>query len=298
MIEPEWSLLVDRLDAFYADKTTFVVVVAGCVQTWARCMFELLEDPVNEDWTEKVLEKVPVRMHVFVEVSATDNAMTQWSEQRDGFILKLPNKLVSLPAELFPVFRGQLLACFDTVTKKFQLPERGATAAASDDWEGVEINTTTGRAKVVESATKSWTVEFMPDAALLPRPDELFLKPPYHLTLLHGHQQVELHSSHSPTLEFIATYLKRWCRVNHTDTRKVSLASLDFSSMNPLLTAVPLAPRRPCDALPVLLQPGRDVRPVDAEYRTQQVHQGIFGDIAHDCVPHRRRARVPVGVCS
>ncbi|KAH6619405.1 hypothetical protein B0J18DRAFT_243696 [Chaetomium sp. MPI-SDFR-AT-0129] len=220
VVEPEWPLLADKLDAFYTDKTTLVVVVAGCIQTWARCMFELLEDPVNEDWTEKVLEKVPVRMDVFVEVSATDNATTTWSEHRGGFIVELPNKLVSLPAELFPVFQGQLLECFDPVTKKLQLPERGATAAAGDDWEGVEVDTATGRPKVVESTTKSSAAEFMPDAASLPRPNELFLRPPYHLTLLPGHQQIELHGSHSPTLEFIATYLKRWSRVNHTDTRK------------------------------------------------------------------------------
>ncbi|KAK4156635.1 hypothetical protein C8A00DRAFT_30488 [Chaetomidium leptoderma] len=218
-IEPEWPLLVAALDAFYADKTNLVAVVAGCVQAWAKSMTELLEDPVNEDWTEKVLEKVPVRMRVFVEVAAASTtAATAWSEPRDGFVVSLPKKQVYQPAELFPVFRGDLLACFD-VKKKPQLPERKAGGAA-DDWEGVEVDMATGKAQVMEAAPpKRAKVEFLPDVASLPRPEQLLLQPPYHLTLVHGHQNIELHCSHSPSLQLLADYLKRWCRVNHADTR-------------------------------------------------------------------------------
>jgi hypothetical protein len=223
VVEPEWQLLVAELDTFYADKTNLVVVVAGCVQAWAKSMIELLEDAAHEAWTEKVLEKVPVRMRVFVEVADSAQAATAWSEQRDGFVVSLPKKQVYQPAELFPVFRGELLACFD-VKKKPQLPERKA-AGSADDWEGVEVDTVTGKAEVVNPLKSVQTsrpkVEFMPDVASLPRPDQLFLQPPYHLSLVHGHQQVELHCSHSPTLEFLAAYLKRWCRVNHADTRNV-----------------------------------------------------------------------------
>jgi hypothetical protein len=225
VIEPEWPLLVTELDAFYADKTNLVAVVAGCVQAWAKSMMELLEDSAHEAWTDKVLEKVPVRMQVFVEVASSAKASTAWSEKRGGFVVSLPKKQVYQPAELFPIFRGDLLACFNE-RKKPQLPEKKA-AGGADDWEGVEVDAATGQAAVVETPltvrpSPRAKVEFLPDVAALPRPDQLLLQPPYHLTLLDGRQEIEVQSSHSPSLQLLADYLKRWCRVNHADTRNVS----------------------------------------------------------------------------
>jgi hypothetical protein len=264
VVEPEWALLVTELDTFYADKTNLVVVVAGCVQAWARSMTELLDDPAHEAWAEKVLEKVPVRMRVFVDVATSDQAATAWSEQRGGFVISLPKKQVYQPAELFPTFRGDLLACFD-VAKEAVLPERKA-AAGADDWEGVEVDRATGKVQVeaVETRKSLETparakVEFLPNVASLPRPDQLFLKPPYHLTLLHGHQQIELHCSHSPTLKLLAEYFKRWCRVNHADSRNVCCrASHTFGLPRPL-TAALVASRYPGGTPSVCLWAGRDV---------------------------------------
>jgi hypothetical protein len=186
---------------------------------------ELLEDSAHEAWTDKVLEKVPVRMQVFVEVASSDKASTAWSEKRGGFVVSLPKKQVYQPAELFPVFRGDLLACFDE-RKKPQLPVKKA-AGGADDWEDVEVSAAPGKAAVVEAPlalrpSPRAKVEFLPDVASLPRPDQLLLQPPYHLSLINGHQQIELQCSHSPSLQLLADYLKRWCRVNHADTRNVS----------------------------------------------------------------------------
>jgi len=217
-------------------------------------MTELLEDEAHEAWTEKVLEKVPVRMRVFVEVANSDKAATAWLEQRGGFVVSLPNKTqIRQPAELFPVFREELLACFDEV-KKTQLPERNA-AGDAEDWEGVEVD----RATTVKVEQKSARpkVEFLPDVASLPRPDQLLLKPPYHLSLIQGHQQIELHCSHSPTLKLLAEYLKRWCRVNHADSRNVWSCS-DYTGVLKMLTFV-LATRRPGDTPSVCFRAGRDV---------------------------------------
>ncbi len=66
--------------------------------------------------------------------------------------------------------------------------------------------------------------EFLPIAEALPRPDELLLKPPYHLIMRASHLEISIECSHSPTLQLLESYLKRWCRVNHNDTRSVSLA--------------------------------------------------------------------------
>lgn len=266
MVEPEWPLLITELDAFYANKTNLVVVIAGCVQTWARSMTALLDDSAHEAWTEKVLDKVPVRMRVFVDVASSAKAATAWSEERGGFVIGLPRKQVYQPAELFPVFQGDLLACFD-VAKEPQLPVRKA-AAGADDWEGVEVDTATGKVQVETVETPKGSgletparakVEFLPNVASLPRPDQLFLKPPYHLTLLHGHQQIELHCSHSPTLQLLAEYFKRWCRVNHADTRNVCCRAFQTFGLSRLLTTTPAASRCAGEAPSVCLWIGRDV---------------------------------------
>lgn len=212
-----------ELDKFYPDKSNFVVTVAGCVRVWVKSMTELLDDSANEDWTETVLEKSKSgRLRLFLDVSKSDVAATSWSTERNGFIVSLPKKTVYQPAELFPIFRGSLLTCFEA-PKKPQLPIRQA-----DDWADVELDTATGRPEVVEKTRPTLntirpTIEFLPNALSLPRPDELFLRAPYHLTVYPGHSDIEIHSSHSPSLKVLAEYLKRWCRVNHNDSTEVNI---------------------------------------------------------------------------
>ena len=160
--------------------------------------------------------------------AAGDKATTTWSEQRNGFVIALPKKQIYQPAELVPLFRGDLLASFDE-KKPSQIPLRAAAGAAADDWADVEMDSATGNPAVVEqprqtslSSAPRGASDFFPAVASLPRPDELLLRPPYHLSLMSGgSQELELECSHSPTLQFLADYLKRWCRVNHHDTRTV-----------------------------------------------------------------------------
>ncbi len=72
VIEPEWQLLLTELGDSYADKASFVSIVAGCVRVWAKSMLELLDDPAQEDWTEELLEKTKRRsqLRAFLEVSS------------------------------------------------------------------------------------------------------------------------------------------------------------------------------------------------------------------------------------
>ncbi|KAH6650424.1 hypothetical protein F5144DRAFT_588902 [Chaetomium tenue] len=230
VVEPEWRILVAELDTFYDDKTNLVTSVAGCVRAWARSMTELLDDEAHADWTEEVLVKASGKMWVYVEVATSAKAATTWSEQRGGFVVSLPKKQVYQPAELFPTFRQDLLACF--AKKEKPQPSEIKEAGGADDWEGVEVNTSTGTPEVVEARTNTVTLrpqaEFMPDVASLPRPDQLFLQPPYHLTLFQSSLLIELHGSHSPSLKFLAEYLKRWCRVNHADTRNPPGVQIDL----------------------------------------------------------------------
>ena len=90
------------------------------------------------------------------------------------------------------------------------------------------MDKTTGKPAVIEKSRSGNVVVpvpmYFPDSNGLVRPDDLLLKPPYHMLIFsRGHHEVEVQCSHSPTLQFMADYLKRWCRVNHNQTNKVSL---------------------------------------------------------------------------
>jgi len=227
-------------------------------------MTELLDDSAHEDWTEAVLEKSKYgRLRLFLEVSTSGEAATMWSDQRSGFVLNLPKKRLFQPAELFPIFRGELLTCFQA--KKTPVSARQGVSAA-DEWADVKLDTATGKPEVIEKMSTSslptarTTVEFLPNALSLPRPDELFLRPPYHLTLVPGGSELEIQCSHSPTLKVIAGYLERWCRVNHHDTREVSLDLFaNDSHSDQTLTASFAATGRSSDAPPIRLRAWGDV---------------------------------------
>lgn len=202
-------------------------------------MIELLEDTTNEEWTEKVLEKTGSsggRVRLFLDVDGKiAKTATSWSEAREGFVITLPKKERIQPTELFPIFRGQLLCCFDTKTRNTITAAGGkgtddTATPAPDDWADVEMDTTTGTPKVMDRhdspaipANKAQPSPFLPTVTSLPRPDELLLRPPYHLQMRSSKGWIEIQGSHSPSLQLLADYLKRWCRVNHQDTRNVSL---------------------------------------------------------------------------
>ncbi|KAK3938770.1 hypothetical protein QBC46DRAFT_355624 [Diplogelasinospora grovesii] len=241
VIDPEWQLLVNELDAFYPDKGNMVAIIAVGVWVWVKSIMELLEDTAHEEWTDTLLEKAPSRVRLILEVGKTDKTATSWSDHRGGFVITLPKKHIFQPAELAPVFRGDLITCWSPPPPKPSLPSRSAAAAvATDDWADVEMDQSTGAVQVVDipqpaisAATTTATaapkpkVEYLPSLASLPRPDELFLRPPYYLVLTtNGHAKIEIQGSHSPSLQLLSDYLGRWVRVNHQDTRNPSAVQI------------------------------------------------------------------------
>jgi hypothetical protein len=249
-VEPEWQLLITELDTFYDDNAHLVTIVAGCVQTWVKTIVEVLDDPAREEWTAMLLDKVrtnqlPLFIEVYngspplvmvqqakhvltycLQVSSSGNSWTTWSEQQHGFIIILPKKKIYQPSVLVPVFQDGLLTCFEA-KKGIAAPSQ---AAAADDWADIEVDVATGKINTVEVPARPAAsqgsampkVDYLPDMSALPRPNDLFLKPPFHLTVSAGQKEIEIQGSHSPSLQLLAEYFKRWCRVNHQDSRKVS----------------------------------------------------------------------------
>jgi hypothetical protein len=167
--------------------------------------------------------------HVLIyclQISSSGKGWTTWSEQQHGFVISLPKKKIYQPSELVPVFQDGLLTCFEA-KKDISAPSH---PAAADDWADIEVDAATGKTNIVEIPARPAAsqgsampkVDYLPDMSSLPRPNDLFLKPPFHLIVSAGLKEIEVQGSHSPSLQLLAEYFKRWCRVNHQDTRKVS----------------------------------------------------------------------------
>lgn len=241
LLTPEWPLLLTSLSPLYppSDSTLLVLSLAGTIQTFARSLAELLDDPLHDAWTETVLERIngggAGGLRVFLDVAGDGEVGVRWSEGvgRVGFVVTVPGReRVVRPEELAPRFRGMLEGCFEEGEGEGVVP-LAVRGGGGDDWADVEVDTATGRVDVVEktavtmggtsstSAKAPVVVEFLPNVQSLPRPDELFLRAPYYLTVSAGHDGVEIHGSHSPSLKVIAEYFKKWCRVNHHDSTAV-----------------------------------------------------------------------------
>jgi hypothetical protein len=230
VIEPEWHHLITELDSTYSCKERLIAAVVTTVQAWAISMRELLEDEANEDWTDTVLEntaKAGGRLQIFVNVAALSGnvASTAWSSDRQGFVISLPKGRGIDPTDLPPVFRGQLLRAFGP-----EIKPKAVAHGSGDDWANIEMDTTTGAVDVVvdkrrvtvPTGASAPKVDYLPTLESLPRPDELLLRPPYHMVVYVSiYSGIEVQGSHSPSLKLLADYLKRWCRANVNDTRSV-----------------------------------------------------------------------------
>lgn len=268
-IDPEWVQLLGDLDKVYADKQSLATAVAGCVELWCKVFTELLEgadnaDAAQQEWAETLVDRLEphIGMRLFVTVTGSDATLpivtepgTAWSEDRSSFLLYLPHKrAVTVPGEFAAVYRGDLLNCFKE--KKPAAPSlavRSAAAAAAaasggDDWADVEMDAATGKAAIVEAAPKSYAssavpttsssapeatipkLEYLPSLESLPRPDELFLRPPYHIIVAdYGKKKIVIQGSHSPSLRLLGEYMKRWCRLNHQDSRNPPAVEVQYN---------------------------------------------------------------------
>lgn len=238
--DPEWQLLLAELHGLIPDVRDQVANIAEICDVWAKVMLEKL-DP-EAAWTDKVLSGAVNsggKLRLFLDVDGKlDTAAVRWSNTRGGFVITLPKRRIQ-PTELFPIFRGQLETCFDVKVKQEPLSERGT--AATDDWADIAAETADegpkvvyetyhpiriGRSSAQAASTSPYQPKpsaYLPSATSLPKPDELLLKPPYHLHVRQtGRGLIEIHGSHSPSLKLLADYLTKWCRVNHQDTTMVS----------------------------------------------------------------------------
>lgn len=232
--DPDWAVLHSTLGSPYPDAGQFVNDVIGLVQAWCRAAVEVFEDgDSGEDLCNRMLEAMEGShrdVRLMVEVAAASvgqqqesNAATSWDHSRAAFVLYLPTKQPPQhPASsAIPLFRSQIMSAF---SKDAAAPE----SSDRDDWAEVSVPSHPAIASpqstptaAAAPGTQAAAVEYLPDANTLMRPDELLLRPPYHLHIHFTFREIRIQCSHSPSLGFLEAYFKKWCRTNNRRTDKV-----------------------------------------------------------------------------
>ncbi|KAI0893151.1 hypothetical protein F4806DRAFT_477164 [Annulohypoxylon nitens] len=196
VIVVEWELLLNELDDDYQDKSTLVPSVALGIKAFLDGLQEILDNEVDPEWTDTLLEHCDSCLKLIIGVS--QEAGVVWSSKENGLNVSLPMRTIPSLADLQPSFKAKLLRCFDD--QKLPL----------DDWADLSAEDASHKAATTEILRP---VDVFPDINIVPRPDQLLLKPPYHLSVYSlDKTRVEIQCSHSPTLELLADYLKKWCK--------------------------------------------------------------------------------------
>ncbi|GAW24094.1 hypothetical protein ANO14919_136740 [Xylariales sp. No.14919] len=230
-ISPEWPPLLAELDSFYPDKATLVPSIAAAVEACCASLATLADDEANSEWADTLLERTEGHVRLSLEVSKTREMGMAWSGQRKSLIISLPKSVAPSKSYMLSFFTGNLLKIFEEKPK--HSASSSADPASVDDWADVAVDNKTGNAAVIEIpqrhaiAQQTQAFDMIPDIDTIPRPDELLLRPPYHLTMRDfNSSSTEIQCSHSPTLQFLSDYLKKWARTNHNNTTKPPLAEV------------------------------------------------------------------------
>lgn len=148
-----------------------------------------------------------------------DKPSARWNDSRHGIILLIPKTPVTAPLECIPTIKDSLLRAFEPQPSSSQWVEVDAPQASSATVEPLQLRSLSNQ----EPRTAAQLpVQYLPDVASLPRPDEMLLRPPYYMIVrARGELRIDIECTHGPTLDVIANYLKRWCRTNHSLSTKV-----------------------------------------------------------------------------
>ncbi|KAI1365129.1 hypothetical protein F5Y08DRAFT_191466 [Xylaria arbuscula] len=248
-VDPEWPLLVSELGPFYPDKTILVVSIAATVEACCTTLTTLCDDETNEEWQDQFLKRANGHVRIFLEASKRREMGLTWSDQQKGLIISFPASAIPSPSYMSSFFTGSLRKVFQenetpnlTNTNTPSLSSSSnVEPTATDDWADVTVDNKTGTAAVIEipqrpiitSFTQQQqhqqtpTFDVLPDIGILPRPEELLLRPPYHLTIREVNSSfTEVLCSHSPTLQFLSDYLKKWARTNYNLSNRPPLTEI------------------------------------------------------------------------
>ncbi|KAH8174831.1 hypothetical protein LIA77_06250 [Sarocladium implicatum] len=220
--DPEWVIITSELRSSYDERgADLVVSVAGLIRGLCEAVIELADDETwaDELWT-RLGDNGPKSLSIFPEVSSgsVDVPIARWDSPRRGIILSIPQTPITAPLECISSLKDNLLKAFEPQPSSNQWVQVDAAPDASATVEPLRLQSLSIKEP---RTTAQQPIQYLPDAASLPRPDELLSRPPYYMIVRAvGELRIDVECTHSPTLDAIANYLKRWCRTNHSLSTK------------------------------------------------------------------------------
>ncbi|EXU96895.1 hypothetical protein X797_009978 [Metarhizium robertsii] len=220
--DPDWDVLHAVLSPLYAsDAAQLVSDTTGYIQSWARAAHDVLQD--DDALADNLLEAMAQRgartLPLAVQVSPSD-PQTRWDSQRAGFELLVPREPRHHPTTAaVPAFRAQITSALHAKT--------APDAADGDEWADLAVPAAAAAVPVSPGLDDTGPA-YLPDVNTLPRPDELLLRPPYHLHIAQA-SAIIVQCSHSPSLSFLEAYFKKWCRTNNQLTNRPPMVYVTLS---------------------------------------------------------------------
>jgi hypothetical protein len=248
--EPQWQLLWTELQDSFTEIDQFVPTIANAVASWAEALTQICDEGTNEEWTEEMLERVKqagsmIRLELLVSTAngrlhgirvvndkkAVTGTVpsTKWSDRARGFEICFPKtkdksmSTAQIMGQVMARFHKDLLGAFKP-TQQEPVPDASeqwvdAGDGASDiDAASVMTPITTEQSFPVRSII----VQKLPQLNMLDRPEDLCARAPYHLILRESDRCIAVTSSHQPSLELLAGYLKKWTKANPRFVHRVS----------------------------------------------------------------------------
>lgn len=142
--------------------------------------------------------------------------------------MTLPSTVaITNPSAFAESFRDDLYEEFATPLDVETKNPAAMSSAVDAEWTDVaEVRppkTSLNKQQQPTFAKEAPSVESLPKATELPRPNDLLARPPYRITVNARGGGVDILSCHSPSLELLEAYMTRWCRSDYDYTTKVCL---------------------------------------------------------------------------
>ncbi|OAA56120.1 hypothetical protein ISF_07718 [Cordyceps fumosorosea ARSEF 2679] len=254
---PDFAVLWEELQAAYEDTGEFVAAVAGLVRIWCQELNSLLnDDAADEAWADKFLETIgesgPKIISLLVTIGKPGVAGTTWDLSSSSFTLALPSTRVAFAPNHSAELREGLFGVFEA-KEPVPVPDEWADLGDPKVASGAEPT-------VVVPVVAKGATAFLPTLNDVPRPDVLQLQPPYRLMVHDRGHCIEVHGSHSPSLELLAGYLEKWCQVIPSRSNRPPMATVRLNRsafglgvVYDALTVAPYDSREPTLLPPVLI---------------------------------------------
>ncbi|KAK4077549.1 uncharacterized protein Triagg1_3881 [Trichoderma aggressivum f. europaeum] len=208
----EWEVHYPQLDELYDGAQQTIYVVTEAIVAWCKAFISLAAEESNWKWKNEMIRKVDkVGGRIRLEIKVSRSPLQE--QEREKGIDERGRRRIG---------KSQTVQLTRTIAKIYQA--KSPSVLWSDEDLGFVLcipeKDRMDMSKLVFpfkdqllSAFGNYELYHIPKVQDVKDPSELLLKPPYYLSIQSISQTyIIVHSSHSPSLEFLAKYLRKNCR--------------------------------------------------------------------------------------